>query len=213
LIIVAMKKLLLTSTLIASLTGGCSTSQASQTTPTTKTDNQAAESTISPAQTNKNTGTSTQAPSPTVQTHSDTIPCNPSGSLNYTLYRNDKYHFTFQCPEGLQVRFYQRTDRIGMLTVVAGKDTMITLTVGGPAVQLVLMQETTLDQTVINGIAMRKRLISDPVIGNPPVQDREVIYDCSHAGNSFTWWAIFRKNDTLTQNRVNQIVDSFKFTD
>ena len=116
-------------------------------------------------------------------------------------------------PRGLTSSVLSKNNRIGMLTVVAGKDTMITLTVGGPAVQLVLMQETTLDQTVINGIAMRKRLISDPVIGNPPVQDREVIYDCSHAGNSFTWWAIFRKNDTLTQNRVNQIVDSFKFTD
>ena len=55
-----------------------------------------------------------------------------------------------------------------MLKVAAGKSTMITLTVNGPAVPLNSMQTTTLDQSVtINGIAMCKWLISDPVMGIP----------------------------------------------
>jgi len=76
------------------------------------------------------------------------------------------------------------------------------------------MQKTALDQTVtINGITMRKRLISDPVIGYPPHQDQEVIYDFNHGNNTFTWWAVLRKDDTVNQDRVSQIVGFFKFTD
>ena len=199
--VVAIRELTLISVLMVLLTAGWSTSQTSQSAP-------------AQAQTNQNSGTSTQAASPAVQSDSNVIPCNPSRSLRYTLYKNDIYRFTFQCPEGLRVRFHRRAGNIGLLAVDGDKSASITLTINGPAVPLDSMQKTTLDQSITtNGIAMRKRLISDPVIGYPPHQDQEIIYDFSHGNNTFTWWAVLGKDDTVNQCRVNQIVGSFKFTD
>jgi len=195
-----MRKLLLKSTLMVLVTAGWCTSQTSPAT--------------SQIQTNQNTETSTQVLSQAVPAKTDEVSCNSSGSLNPTLYKNDLYRFTFQCPEGLKVRFYLGKGNIGILVVVADRRTSITLTVNGPAVPLDSMQKITLDQSVtINGIAMRKRLIDDPAIGNPPHQDQEIIYDFSHGKNTFTWWAVFRKDETINHYRVDQIIGSFKLTD
>ena len=191
-----MKKLLFTSTLVVLLAAGCSTSQTSKTTPKSNIPNQTAQSQV-------------PTPSPTTEANPDEVPC---GS-NDSVYTNGKYNFTFQCLAGLKVRFYQKTDTTGILTVVGDKNTSITLTVNGPPVPLDAMQEISSDQSVTtNSIVMRKRLITDPVIGNPPYQNQEVIYDYSHSNNTFMWWAIFKKDDTVNQNRMNQIIGSFKFT-
>jgi hypothetical protein len=198
--VVAMRKLFLASALMVLVTTGWSASQAAPA--------------IAQAQTIQNKGSSTQASSQSVLAKSDEVSCNSSGALNTTLYKNDLYGFIFQCPEGLKARFYLGKENIGILVVVADRRTSITLTVNGPAVPLDSMQKTTLDQSVtINGIAMRKRLISDPVIGNPNHEDQEIIYDFSHGKNTFTWWAVLRKNETINYDRVEQIIRSFKFTD
>jgi hypothetical protein len=216
LIIAVVKKLLLTCVMVVLWAAGCNTSQTSQTVATNKTSNQTAQSKNAQSQTNQNTGTSTQPPSPIAQTNINEVPCNPSGSLNYSLYTNDKYHFTFLCPAGLKVRFNQMTEKTAVLILLLSDSNgaTISLTINGPAVPLNSIQETTFDKSVtINNIEMHKRLVSDPLIGNPPYRNQEVIYDYGDGSNTFTWWAIFTKDDTVNQNRMDQIIGSFRLTE
>ena len=101
-----------------------------------------------------------------------------------------------------------------ILLLTDSKNATISLTINGPAIPLNSMQETIFNKSVtINNIEMRKRLVSDPVIGNPPYRNQEVIYDYGDDSNTYTWWAIFTKEDTVNQNRMDQIIGSFKFTD
>jgi hypothetical protein len=216
LIIAAVKTLLLTGVMVVWSAAGCNTSQTSQTVATNKTSNQTAQSKNAQSQTNQNTGTSTQPPSPIAQTNINEVPCNPSGSLNYSLYTNDKYHFTFLCPAGLKVRFNQMTEKTAVLILLLSdsKGATISLTINGPAVPLNSMQETVFNKSVtINNIEMRKRLVSDPLIGDPPYRNQEVIYDHGDGSNTFTWWAIFTKDDTVNQYRMDQIIGSFRLTE
>jgi hypothetical protein len=140
--------------------------------------------------------------------------CEPVSGANLT-YSNEKHHIAFEHASDLKINFSVRSENSGVLTAVADPGiATITLTINGPAVTLDPMQKAVTDESVtINGIPMRKRIIADPAVGRPPHELEEIIYDFTHKGSTFTWWAVFHKNDTKNQERMDRIIESFKFTD
>ncbi len=134
-------------------------------------------------------------------------------SKNTELYSNDKFNIAFEHAADMRIDFSIRSERSGVISAIGDPNAMINLTINGPQVSLSPMQKVDSDENVIiNGIAMRKRLITDPAVGNPPLTRIEVIYDFTHNGNTFTWWGIFRKADAANQERMERIIQSFKFT-